>query len=144
MGSEAQRLITALRLAPHPEGGWYRETLRVPNPAGSRDTVTAIHFLLEQGQRSHWHRVDATEIWCWHAGSPLHLGQAADAATPAHWSILGPDIAAGHTPQATIPAHHWQSAHAATGWALVSCIVTPGFTFAGFTLAPSGWEPGGG
>lgn len=143
MDSESQRLIRALRLAPHPEGGWYRETLRIAGAAGKRDIVTAIHFLLESGQRSHWHRVDATEIWCWHAGAPLQLGQAADATTPAHWATLGPDIAAGHTPQTTIPAHHWQSAHATTGWALVSCIVTPGFRFEGFTLAPPSWGPGG-
>jgi predicted cupin superfamily sugar epimerase len=70
---EARRLITALGLSPHPEGGWYRETLRVAGDG--RAVVTAIHFLLDAGQRSHWHTVDATEIWCWHAGSPLWVGQ---------------------------------------------------------------------
>jgi len=137
---EAQRLITALRLSPHPEGSWYRETLRVGGP--ERATVTAIHFLLEAGQRSHWHTVDATEIWCWHAGHPLALGHAASDQDAPVWITLGPDVAAGNSPQATIPAGHWQAAVADLGWALVSCIVAPGFDFAGFTLAPPGWMPG--
>ena len=137
---EAQRLVTALRLSPHPEGGWYRETLRVAGP--DRATVTAIHFLLEAGQRSHWHTVDATEIWCWHAGSPLALGHAArDQEAPA-WITMGPDIVAGQSPQFTIPTGHWQAAEAIDGWALVSCIVAPGFDFAGFRLAAPGWSPG--
>ena len=137
---EAQRLVTALRLSPHPEGGWYRETLRVAGP--DRATVTAIHFLLEAGQRSHWLPVDATEIWCWHAGSPLALGHAArDQDAPA-WITMGPDIVAGQSPQFTIPTGHWQAAEAIDGWALVSCIVAPGFDFAGFRLAAPGWSPG--
>ena len=137
----ARELIRALELTPHPEGGWYRETLRV-SADSDRATVTAIHFLLEAGQHSHWHRVDATEIWCWHAGHPLVLGQAAgDSDTPV-WTRLGGDILAGEAPQLTIPAGQWQAAHAAQGWALVSCIVAPGFDFAGFTLAPPGWSPG--
>jgi predicted cupin superfamily sugar epimerase len=137
---EAQRLIAALNLAPHPEGGWYRETLRVAGDG--RAMVTAIYFLLETGQRSHWHRVDATEIWCWHAGSPLVLGQAAGDQDAPAWVPLGPDIAAGQSPQVTIAAGHWQAAVADQGWALVSCIVAPGFDFAGFTLAAPGWAPG--
>lgn len=138
--THAQQLIAALHLAPHPEGGWYRETLRVAGDG--RAAVTAIYFLLEAGQRSHWHRVDATETWCWHAGSPLALGQAAgDQDVPA-WTPLGPDIAAGQSPQVTITAGHWQAAVADQGWALVSCIVAPGFDFAGFTLAAPGWAPG--
>ena len=137
---EAQRLITALRLSPHPEGGWYRETLRVDGP--ERATVTAIHFLLEAGQRSHWHTVDATEIWCWHAGSPLRLGHAAGDQDAPAWVMLGPDIEAGQLPQFTIPTGHWQAAEATDGWALVSCIVAPGFDFAGFRLAAPGWSPG--
>lgn len=139
--AEARRLIEALGLSVHPEGGWYRETHRVAGPG--RAVVTAIYILLEAGQRSHWHRVDATEFWCWHAGSPLRLGEAADAAAAPAWTMLGPEIAAGHAPQACIGAGHWQAAEAPYGWALVSCIVAPGFDFAGFTLAPPGWAPGG-
>ncbi|WP_439546267.1 cupin domain-containing protein [Sandarakinorhabdus sp.] len=141
---DARRLIAALGLSPHPEGGWYRETLRVPPVPGSdgRALVTAIHFLLESGQRSHWHKVDATEIWCWHAGAPLWLGSAVSDDTPPLWTILGGDILAGQSPQATIPTGHWQAAEARDGWALVSCIVAPGFDFVGFTLAPPRWAPG--
>ena len=135
-------LIEQLGLAPHPEGGWYRETWRgVPGPDG-RAGGTAIHFLLEHGQSSHWHKVDAEEFWLWHAGSPLALSLAAtDVDAPTHHR-LGPGVLAGEQPQLRIPAHHWQAAHADAGWALVSCLVVPGFDFAGFTLAPRGWAPG--
>lgn len=142
MTAEASELIAALGLIPHPEGGWYRETFRAPAPDGSRSIVTAIYFLLESGQASHWHRVDAVEIWCWHAGSALELGVAADDASAAVWTKLGPEIAAGEAPQAVIPTGHWQAARAENGWALVSCIVAPGFDFGGFELAAHEWSPG--
>ncbi|QIG79206.1 cupin domain-containing protein [Stakelama tenebrarum] len=139
---EARRIIERLELAPHPEGGWYRETWRADAPQGARAGGTAILFLLEAGQKSHWHRVDADESWLWHAGHPLdlHLGNAEGTA----WETfsLGGDILGGYTPQALIPANRWQAAHAAHGWALVSCIVVPGFEFAGFELAPPNWQPG--
>jgi predicted cupin superfamily sugar epimerase len=140
--NSAAAIIAALGLAPHPEGGWYRESWRATSVAGTRSAVTAIHFLLEAGQASHWHRVDADEIWCWHAGSPLALGIAPGAGGAAVWSILGPDVVAGAAPQAVVPAGDWQAARAETDWALVSCVVAPGFDFAGFTLAPPGWQPG--
>lgn len=124
-------LIAELDLAPHPEGGWYRETMRVPAAGGGRDSATAILFLLEAGQRSHWHRVDATELWLWHAGSPLTLSIDR---TEHRLSAA--------TPQAIVPPHAWQSAEARDGWALVSCVVTPAFDFAGFDLAPPSWSPG--
>ncbi|HEX7784278.1 MAG TPA: cupin domain-containing protein [Sphingobium sp.] len=138
---DAQALIAALDLAPHPEGGWYRETWRAPGADGERAGGTAILFLLEQGQRSHWHRVDATEIWFWHAGHPLQLSVAPGDDGPVSTITLGADIVSGEHVQGIIPAGHWQAADAAAGWALVSCTVTPGFEFAGFTLAPPGWEP---
>ncbi len=139
---DARAIIDRLGLSAHPEGGWYRETWRADAPPGIRPSATAILFLLEQDQHSHWHRVDAAELWLWHAGSPLDLGIAArDEAAPRSLR-LGPDIFAGDSPQGIVPAHHWQAAHARTGWALVSCIVSPGFDFAGFTLAPPGWAPG--
>ena len=96
--------------------------------------MTAILFLLDAGERSHWHRVDAAELWLWHAGAPLTLRFATDAGTVSH--RLGPDA-----PQALVPANAWQAAEADTGWTLVSCVVTPGFAFAGFEMAPPGWEP---
>lgn len=140
--SDARALIDRLGLALHPEGGWYRETWRGAPGANGRSAGTAIHFLLEAGQRSHWHRVDAEEIWLWHAGSALDLAIAATADSAPAVHRLGADIIAGETPQIRIPAHQWQAAHAAQGWALVSCIVVPGFDFAGFTLAPPDWAPG--
>jgi len=139
---DAKTLIEKLGLAPHPEGGWYRETWRAPAADGERAIATAIHFLLEQGQRSHWHRVDASEIWLWHAGSPLTLLIAADDAGPVTTHSLGSDILAGQVPQQVIAPDHWQATEAPLGWGLVSCIVAPGFRFDGFTLAPPGWSPG--
>ena len=140
--NDAQALIARLGLVPHPEGGWYRETWRAGSREGVRSAGTAILFLLEAGQSSHWHRVDATEIWFWHAGSPLALRRAAGDAGPAETVRLGPDVLSGDLPQALIEPGHWQAATADQGWALVSCVVVPGFDFAGFTLAPPGWEPG--
>lgn len=123
-------LVATLNLAPHPEGGWYRETLRQPAPEGGRALATAILFLLDAGERSHWHRVDATELWLWHAGSPLALRIEEDEV-----------LLCGDCPQGLVPPHAWQSAEARHGWALVSCVVTPGFDFAGFELAAPGWSP---
>ena len=139
---EAERLIHHLGLAPHPEGGWYRETLRVASGHGGRDQATAILFLLEQGQRSHWHRVDATELWLWHAGATLALGIAPARTAEARWLTLGPDILTGQSVQGVVPAGQWQAAHADKGWVLVSCVVAPAFAFEGFELAPPGWQPG--
>lgn len=141
-GDASADLIRTLGLAPHPEGGWYRETLRLPGIAGGRSQATAILFLLEAGQRSHWHRVDATEIWLWHAGTPLLLGIAPTGSDDAAWQTLGPGVSDGELVQAVVPAGHWQAAHAARGWALVSCVVAPGFEFGGFDLAAPGWAPG--
>ncbi|HYD12798.1 MAG TPA: cupin domain-containing protein [Allosphingosinicella sp.] len=139
---DARALIDALALAPHPEGGWYRETWRAEAPAGTRGSATAILFLLESGQSSHWHKVDATELWLFHAGSALRLETAAADEGPVETARLGPDVLAGEVPQFRIPPGHWQAARADRGWALVSCVVSPAFDFAGFTLAPRGWAPG--
>ena len=140
--SDAKALIETLGLAPHPEGGWYRETWRAEAAPGERAAATAILFLLEAGQRSHWHKVDATELWLFHAGSALKLKTAATDAGPVRTARLGGDVLAGEHPQLRVEPREWQSAEAERGWALVSCIVSPGFEFAGFTLAPPGWAPG--
>lgn len=139
-GRYAGQLIATLGLMPHPEGGWYQETWRAPASVGERSAGTAILFLLEADQRSHWHRVDADEHWFWHGGAPLLLSIAAPEEA-AYDVLLGSDIMAGHTPQACVPAHHWQAAAPQGGWTLVSCTVTPGFDFAGFFLAPPDWSP---
>lgn len=144
--TDAQAIIARLGLEPHPEGGWYRETHRQLASAETdgRAIVTIIYFLLEAGQRSLWHRVDAAETWAWHAGSPLTLRTSPGDAGPVADIQLGGDVLAGHAPHHIIPPHHWQAAQATGGWALVSCIVAPGFEFAGFTLAAPGWAPGAG
>jgi predicted cupin superfamily sugar epimerase len=140
--TDPRDLIRTLDLRPHPEGGWYRETWRAEAADGERASATAILFLLEGRQRSHWHKVDATELWLFHAGSPLRLRTAATDAGPVRTLRLGPDIRAGEQPQARVAPGEWQAAEADRGWALVSCVVAPGFEFAGFALAPPGWEPG--
>lgn len=138
----AGALIQALGLEPHPEGGWYRETWRADAAPGQRASATSILFLLEKGQRSHWHKVDATELWLFHAGSPLRIQTAATDSGPVRTARLGGDVLAGDQPQFRIAPGEWQSAEAARGWALVSCIVSPAFEFEGFTLAPPDWSPG--
>lgn len=134
-------MVAALRLAPHPEGGWYRETWRAPEADGVRGAATAILFLLAEGERSHWHRVDADELWLWHAGAPLTLMQAERDDAAVERQTLGGAVLAGDAPQLRIPAGWWQSAEATTGWTLVSCVVAPAFRFEGFELAPPGWSP---
>ncbi|MDP5104130.1 MAG: cupin domain-containing protein [Erythrobacter sp.] len=148
MDDSAAGLIEQLALAGHPEGGWYRETWRgQPGPDG-RATGTAIIFLLRAGEASHWHTVDAAELWLWQAGDPLELRLAASDAGPVRSVILGGDVAAGQALQGLVAPHEWQAARSAGapqfGYSLVSCVVVPGFDFAGFTLAPPGWEPGEG
>ena len=140
--SDVQHLIEQLALEPHPEGGWYRETWRAVAKDGERASGTAIYFLLEHGQKSHWHTVDAAELWLWHAGSSLKLKIAEDHASNPTEIRLGADFAAGEVAQHIIPPSHWQAAETDRGWALVSCVVVPGFDFAGFTLAPKDWTPG--
>ena len=143
----ARRIIDALGLAPHPEGGWFRETWRGAAPEGARAAGTAIYYLLEAGQVSRWHRIDATEVWHWYAGAPLDLALSADGRDRRD-AVLGPDIPGGERPQVIVPAGCWQSAAPRTGgpegYTLAGCTVSPAFEFAGFELAPEGWEPGGG
>jgi predicted cupin superfamily sugar epimerase len=134
----AEAIIAALGLLPHPEGGHYRETWRDIPADGTRGAGTAILFLLRAGERSHWHRVDAAELWLWHAGAPLRLLRQ-----PGPDLTLGPNLAAGETLQGLVPAHAWQAAEPLGAWALVSCTVSPAFRFEGFELAAPGWQPPG-
>ena len=140
----AAEIIERLGLRPHPEGGWYRQTWVADAAPGERPSGTCIHFLLQAGEASHWHRVDATEIWLFHAGAPIELRLADSAAGPARAVILGPDLDAGQSPQVIVPPDCWQAARSTGDWTLVSCTVSPGFRFEGFTLAPPGFDiPGG-
>jgi predicted cupin superfamily sugar epimerase len=135
-------VIRALGLIPHPEGGHYRETWRDTPPDGGRGAGTSILFLLAAGERSHWHRVDAAELWLWHAGAALRLALSADGVGET-FHVLGPDLASGATLQAAVPAGCWQSAESMGAWTLVGCVVAPAFQFSGFELAPPGWRPSG-
>jgi predicted cupin superfamily sugar epimerase len=141
---DASGIIKALDMQPHPEGGWYVETWRDRPASGGRGAATAIYFLLEAGQRSHWHKVDAAEVWLWHAGAPLRLSITDRTDAPGKATVLGPDLASGARPQAVVPADAWQAAESLGAWTLVSCIVAPAFEFAGFELAAPGWRPGPG
>jgi uncharacterized protein len=132
----AEAIIRRLELQPHPEGGWYRETWRGPDICG-RASGTAILFLLQAGERSHWHRVDADEIWLWHAGASLALSLGETAAREV---LLGPDVLGSEVVQAVVPAGWWQAARSTGDWTLVSCTVSPGFRFEGFELALPGWD----
>lgn len=148
MSDSAAHLIEQLGLVVHPEGGWYRETWRgAPGPDG-RANGTAILFLLQAGEASHWHKVDAAELWLWQAGDPIELRLAASDAGPVRSLMLGNDLGAGHSLQGLVAPGEWQAARPAgvprVGYSLVSCVVVPGFDFAGFTLAAPEWEPGAG
>ena len=128
----ADDIIAHLQLAQHPEGGWYRETWRAENDG--RPTGTCIYFLLKEGEISYWHRVDAAEIWLYHAGAPLVLSLAETDAGPVQDHLLTPILAQG-APQVIVPAGHWQAARTTGEFTLVSCTVSPGFQFDGFELA---------
>lgn len=138
----ADDVTRLLGLQPHPEGGHYRETFRDSqnNDADSgRAASTAIYFLLRAGEISRWHRVDAAEVWHWYAGAPLMLSIAESAEK--REIRLGTDLLAGERPQAVVPARAWQQAQSLGDWTLVGCTVAPGFEFAGFELAPPGFDP---
>lgn len=132
----ADRIIEKLNLKQHPEGGWYREVWADSAvTAEGRVCGTSILFLLKAGERSHWHRIDATEIWHFHAGAPLVLSIAADETGPVSDYRLGTDVLGGDLPQAIVPVMHWQAARSLGAWTLVGCTVSPGFRFEGFELA---------
>ena len=134
----ADEIIAQLELSPHPEGGWYRETWVAKNEG--RATGTAIYFLLKSGQSSHWHRVDAAEIWHFYAGAPLKLRISETEAGPARSMLLGPKLSDGQMPQLIVPENYWQAAETTGKWTLVGCTVSPGFQFDGFELAKPGFE----
>lgn len=137
----AREIIARLNLDRHPEGGWYRQTWAGAglSDAGDRAGGTCIYFLLPGDEVSHWHKVDAVEIWLYHAGAPLILSLSPTDTGPAVDHILGPDLT-NAAPQIIVPQHHWQAAHSTGDWTLVSCTVTPGFQFSGFTLAAPGFD----
>jgi hypothetical protein len=138
----AAAIIERLGLAPHPEGGWYRETFRAPPaPGATRGAATMILFLLEAGRASHWHRIDAEEMWIFQAGAPLALSVAEADGAGAVDHQLGSDILGGEALQHVVRPGQWQAARTLGDWSLVACVVAPAFDFAGFELAPRDWSP---
>ncbi len=136
----ADDLIAKLDLTPHPEGGYYRQTWIADAQDGARPVGTCIYFLLKAGEASHWHRVDAVEIWHYYAGAPLILSMSATDSGPATDHILGPDVMNGQAPQLIVPKDHLQAAKTTGDWTLVGCTVSPAFQFDGFTLADTGFD----
>ncbi len=136
-----QEIIAVLGMQPHPEGGHFVETWRHAARDGDRGMGTAIYYLLQAGERSHWHRVDAAEIWHWYAGAPLELSLSPDG-RGIESAMLGPDLLTGAKPQILVPTGVWQSAVSTGAWTLVGCTVSPAFMFEGFEIAPPGWQPG--
>ncbi|ACK50842.1 protein of unknown function DUF985 [Methylocella silvestris BL2] len=142
--ASADEIIARLELAPHPEGGWYKETFRdQATDASGRAASTLIYFLLREGERSNWHRIDAAEIWHFYAGAPLALSLSQSGETVDR-HILGRELLKGERPQLIAPAGWWQSAASLGRWTLVGCSVAPGFEFSRFELAPAGWRPAAG
>lgn len=143
--SEAERIIERLKLAPHPEGGWFRETYRDLGRDALRTEgrahSTAIYFLLKEGEASHWHRVDASETWHYYRGAPLRLSIADGDVSPTH-HVLGPALEEAQHPQLVVPPGAWQAARSLGAYTLVGCTVAPGFEFSTFELAPKDFEPG--
>ncbi|MTI18358.1 cupin domain-containing protein [Rhodobacteraceae bacterium RKSG542] len=141
-GPSAQDIIKTLNMKPHPEGGYYTETFRDEEGPEGRGYSTCIYYLLEAGDRSHWHHVDAVEVWHYYAGAPLELSISVDGKTTSQHR-LGPDVLSGERPQAIVPRHGWQSARSLGPWTLVGCTVSPGFSFGGFVMAEPDWQPAG-
>ena len=137
---DSARIIATLDLKPHPEGGHFSETWRAPAEPGERSAGTAIYYLLQAGEVSHWHRVDATEAWHWYAGAVLELALSPDGCEVVHHLLSG-DLAKDARPQLVVPAGAWQSARSHGDWTLVGCTVSPGFEFSGFELAADDWQP---
>ena len=134
----ADEIIAKLELQPHPEGGFYRQTWIAETPG--RASGTCIYFLLKRNENSHWHRVDAVEIWHYYAGAPLLLRMSATDDGPQTQKVLGSDLSNGQSPQLIVPANHWQAAETTGDFTLVGCTVSPGFQFEGFELAAPGFD----
>jgi predicted cupin superfamily sugar epimerase len=138
--AEIEALISELGMQPHPEGGWYAETQRIPSAPGERSAGSAIYYLLKGGPVARWHRIDATETWHHYAGGSLVLTIVCpDGELRTH--MMGTDIVEGERPQAVVPPHAWQAAQSLGPWTLCGCTVSPGFEFSNFEMAPEGWAP---
>src|SRR5690606_7294719 len=143
-GMTADEVIEQLRLAPHPEGGFFAETFRagdLPAPLpgrGARSASTAIYFLLQSRDFSALHVVQSDEIWHHYLGHAVEL-HCFDTADRHRRVRLGPRLSAGERPQHVVEAGELQAARVVTGshgFALCGCTVAPGFDFADFRMPP--------
>lgn len=125
-----------LTLEPHPEGGWYRRTWTAGNRlqahGGTRPAATLILFLLPPGEQSAWHVVASDEIWLWHGPGSLTIALGGAGNEPGVEELF--ELSA-LSPQVFVPAGVWQRTLPASQEALVSCVVSPGFSFDDFELA---------
>jgi len=138
MNPRASELIRSLQLAPHPEGGFYRETFRsetrvAADQRPSRNALTTIYFLLASGSFSAWHRVKSDEVWHWYEGEPLELLLAPPDFASVQRRRLGP-VGADIEPVVTVPVDWWQAARPSGAYALCGCTVAPGFEFEDFSF----------
>ena len=133
--TEAERIIALLGLAPHPEGGHYRQMFEDMSGVDGRAHSTAIYYLLQAGEVSRPHRIDAAEIWHFYRGGPLELS-ITEAGGKAVRHVLGSAIEKGERPQVVVPPRAWQAARPLGDYALVGCTVAPGFQFSRFEIAP--------
>jgi len=136
----AEELIRTHQLVPRPEGGWYRETWRAKAGPDERAAASAVYYVMQPGEESHWNRVDADEIWLWHGGDPIDVSIAEGDDGPVRTLRLD-----GTQPQVIVPRASWQAAvpvAGESGFAFISCVATPAFEFSGFELAEAGWSPG--
>lgn len=133
--TEAERIIALLGLLPHPEGGHYRQMFEDMSDADGRAHSTAIYYLLQAGEVSRPHRIDAAEIWHFYRGGPLELSIAEEGGKAAR-HVLGSAIEKGERPQIVVPPRAWQAARPLRDYALVGCTVAPGFQFSKFEIAP--------
>jgi len=136
----AQATIDRLKLVPHPEGGYYKETYRSDyrifnDRKETRHACTAIYYLLKDEDKSLFHRIRSDELWFFHSGQPLEIVSIED--DRLNTIVLGNDIENGEVPQLRIAANTWFAAclKDANGFSLVSCTVSPGFDFADFSMA---------
>lgn len=144
---KAEYWVKSLRLEPHPEGGWYRETYRSGGSYdfsgrapfdGPRAYATSIHYLLKHGDRSRLHRIHSDELWFFHAGAPLEVHIFPEQGE--HSVItLGPDPDHGEVLHGWVPAGCSFGARLPekaepVSYSLVSCVVAPGFDFRDFSF----------
>jgi predicted cupin superfamily sugar epimerase len=137
--TRAAELIATLGLAPHPEGGYFREIWRAGlgvepgDRRGARSALTTIYFLLSAGAVSRWHRVRSDEVWHHYEGAPLELVLVRKEGQQLARVRLGP-LSDGQAPVHCVPADTWQAARSLGAYTLVGCTVGPGFDFADFEL----------